>query len=161
ENVAQLTQAWSYRVAPPAPASVDPQPSPEAESLRSRPRTSEAGQARGSREPLRGAGAPSNSGGGGVPAASGNGGAPRELSEGRGCRGATDAFGNPPGNPEATPIVVNGVMYLPAGGTKVVALNAETGKELWQHELPKDTFTTARGLGFWPGDRTNPARILL
>src|SRR5262245_51960912 len=77
DNVAQLTQAWSYRVAAPAPARVDAQPSAEAESLRSRPRTTEAGQARG-------------------------GGAPRELNEGRGG-GATDAFGNPPGNPEATP----------------------------------------------------------
>ncbi len=65
--------------------------------------------------------------------------------------------GNPPGNPEATPIVVNGVMYLPAGGTQILALDAETGKELWRHELPKDTFTTARAVAFWPGDRTNPA----
>ena len=77
---------------------------------------------------------------------------------GGGARPA-DAFGNPPGNPEATPIVVNGVMYLPAGGAKVVALDAETGKELWQHELPRNTFTTARAVSYWPGDRSNPARI--
>ena len=36
---------------------------------------------------------------------------------------------------EATPIVVNGVMYLPAAG-RVVALDAEPGKELWRYELP-------------------------
>src|SRR5438477_2812606 len=33
-------------------------------------------------------------------------------------------------NSEATPIVVNGVMYLPAA-SRVVALEPETGKELW------------------------------
>src|ERR1700689_2881800 len=35
-------------------------------------------------------------------------------------------------NSEATPIVVNGVMYLP-GANRVVALEPETGKELWSY----------------------------
>src|SRR5580698_9788527 len=34
---------------------------------------------------------------------------------------------------EVTPIVVGGVMYLPAAG-RIVALHAETGKELWRYE---------------------------
>jgi quinoprotein glucose dehydrogenase len=72
---------------------------------------------------------------------------------------AVDAFGNSPGNPEATPIVVNGVMYLPAAGTSVVALEADSGKELWRHELAKDVFTTARAVSYWPGDHANPARV--
>ena len=66
----------------------------------------------------------------------------------------------PGANPEATPIVVNGVMYLPSQGNRILALDAETGKELWRHELPKETPTTARGVAYWPGDRDNPARIL-
>ena len=53
---------------------------------------------------------------------------------GRGAA-AAEAPANP-GNPEATPIVVNGVMYCPSG-QRVLALDAETGKELWRHELPK------------------------
>src|SRR5262249_57387711 len=89
----------------------------------------------------------------------GGGRAEEGSAPGRGGGGA-DAFGNPPGNPEATPIVVNGVMYLPAGGTRIVALDAASGKELWQHELPKDTVTTARGLAYWAGDSSNPARLL-
>ena len=36
---------------------------------------------------------------------------------------------------EITPIVVNDVMYLPAGD-RVVALEPETGKELWTYEVP-------------------------
>jgi glucose dehydrogenase len=62
------------------------------------------------------------------------------------------------GNPEATPIVVNGLMYLPAGG-RVLALDPETGKEVWQTPLPANT--SARGVAFWPGDKDNPPRILL
>jgi quinoprotein glucose dehydrogenase len=61
-------------------------------------------------------------------------------------------------NPEATPIVVNGVMYLPAGG-RVLALDADTGKLVWEYKLPTGS-TTARGVAFWPGDNANPARIL-
>src|SRR5262249_55274267 len=75
-------------------------------------------------------------------------------------RGAADAGENLPGNPEATPIVVNGVMYLPAGGTRIIALDAESGKELWQHELPKGSVTTTRGLAYWGGDGNYPARLL-
>ena len=36
---------------------------------------------------------------------------------------------------EATPIVVNGVMYLPTPYSTVVALEPETGKELWVYKL--------------------------
>ena len=66
-----------------------------------------------------------------------------------------------PSNPEVTPIIVGGVLYMPAPGNKVLALDGETGKELWRHELPAETPTTARGVAYWPGDRNNPARILL
>ena len=36
---------------------------------------------------------------------------------------------------EAVPIVVGGVMYLPVGNT-VVALEADTGKVIWQRDVP-------------------------
>jgi glucose dehydrogenase len=59
---------------------------------------------------------------------------------------------------EATPIVVNGVMYLPAGN-RVVALDPESGKELWRYVLPKGT-PSRRGVTYWPGDRDNPPCII-
>jgi glucose dehydrogenase len=59
---------------------------------------------------------------------------------------------------EATPIVVNGVMYLPAGN-RVVALQPETGMEIWSYALPKGT-PSRRGVAYWPGDQNNPPRIL-
>ena len=59
---------------------------------------------------------------------------------------------------EITPIVVNGVMYLPSGN-RVVALEPETGKEIWSYEL-KEGQASFRGVSYWPGDRSNPPRIL-
>jgi quinoprotein glucose dehydrogenase len=59
---------------------------------------------------------------------------------------------------ESTPIVVNGVMYVPAG-RQVVALDADTGKEIWTHQTTGGAVAT-RGIGYWPGDGSNPARVL-
>jgi glucose dehydrogenase len=59
---------------------------------------------------------------------------------------------------EVTPVVVHGVMYLPAGN-RVVALEPETGKEVWRYEL-KTGVASQRGLAYWPGDGDNPPRIL-
>ena len=58
---------------------------------------------------------------------------------------------------EITPIVVNGVMYLPAGN-RVVALEPETGKEIWSYEL-KEGQSSFRGVSYWPGDKNTPPRI--
>ncbi len=59
---------------------------------------------------------------------------------------------------EITPIVVDGVMYLPAGD-RVVALDPETGKEIWVHEV-QNGLASFRGVAYWPGDRNNPPRII-
>jgi glucose dehydrogenase len=59
---------------------------------------------------------------------------------------------------EVTPIVVNGVMYLPAGN-RVAALDAATGKEIWRFRLPSGV-ASARGVEYWPGDSDNPPRII-
>jgi glucose dehydrogenase len=62
------------------------------------------------------------------------------------------------GNSEATPIVVNGVMYLPAA-SKVVALEPDTGKEIWHYDVTGSA-PSRRGVAYWPGDRDNPPRII-
>jgi quinoprotein glucose dehydrogenase len=59
---------------------------------------------------------------------------------------------------EVTPIVVGGVMYLSAG-KRVVALEPESGKELWSHEVSNGT-PSFRGVTYWPGDANNPPRII-
>ncbi|HYK60853.1 MAG TPA: pyrroloquinoline quinone-dependent dehydrogenase, partial [Bryobacteraceae bacterium] len=47
---------------------------------------------------------------------------------------------------EITPIVVGGVMYMPSGD-RVVALDAETGKEIWVYEMPSG-LTSFRGVSY-------------
>jgi glucose dehydrogenase len=59
---------------------------------------------------------------------------------------------------EITPIVVDGAMYLPAGD-RVVALDPETGKEIWTYEL-NGGLASFRGVSYWPGDRNSPPRII-
>jgi quinoprotein glucose dehydrogenase len=63
-----------------------------------------------------------------------------------------------PSNPEVTPIVVNGVMYLLSAGNSITALDAATGQQIWQRKIEGDS--TGRGVAFWPGDRTNPERVI-
>ena len=72
-----------------------------------------------------------------------------------------DSSLGPAGNPQATPIVVDGVMYLPVRGNEVVALAADTGREIWRHTLHSPLGTTARGVAYWPGDGDLGPRILL
>src|SRR5688572_11973673 len=59
---------------------------------------------------------------------------------------------------QVTPIVVNGVMYLPAGN-RIVALQPETGKEVWTYALPSG-LASFRGVAYWPGEGTLPPRII-
>ncbi len=59
---------------------------------------------------------------------------------------------------QVTPIVVDGVVYLPAGN-HVVALDGATGKQIWRYILSSGV-ASQRGVAYWPGDRNNPPRIL-
>ncbi|HET9363098.1 MAG TPA: hypothetical protein VFO58_25285, partial [Vicinamibacterales bacterium] len=60
-------------------------------------------------------------------------------------------------NSQATPVVIGGVMYLPAAN-RVVAIEAETGKEIWQ-SLVTGAAPSRRGVAYWAGDATSAPRI--
>ena len=60
---------------------------------------------------------------------------------------------------EASPIVVDEVMYLPTPYNRVVALQPETGKEIWSYEIPSGANASTRGVEYWPGDAQSPASI--
>ena len=62
-------------------------------------------------------------------------------------------------NSQATPIVVNGVMYLPAAN-RVVALDPESGQSLWEHAIVGGA-PSRRGLAYWPGEGTTAPRVLV
>jgi glucose dehydrogenase len=76
------------------------------------------------------------------------------------------------GNSTAVPIVVGGVMYLPSRD-RVVAIDGDTGAELWTYVLPAPATpsdgagaqrggptASTRGVSYWPGDGTLAPRIL-
>ena len=61
---------------------------------------------------------------------------------------------------ESMPLVVGGVMYLATPYSRVVALDAATGKELWTYALPPRDQVAQRGVEYWPGDRiTGPSIV--
>ncbi len=60
---------------------------------------------------------------------------------------------------EVTPIVVDGVLYFATQNQKIVALESETGKEVWKFD-PKSNAREIRGVTYWPGERQIPPRIL-
>jgi quinoprotein glucose dehydrogenase len=61
-------------------------------------------------------------------------------------------------NSEATPIVVGGVMYFPAAN-RIVALQSDTGKEIWQYRIT-GAVPSRRGVAYVPEDADNPPRIV-
>ena len=67
----------------------------------------------------------------------------------------------------ATPLMVNGTMYLSTGLNLVVALNPGSGELLWSYdpkayEFPKPAHggLDSRGVAYWPGDRNNDGRLV-
>lgn len=78
-------------------------------------------------------------------------------------RAWTYRTGDPAATWEETPIVVGGVMYFATKNNRVIALNPETGKEIWifDPKSPQSLPTAHRGVSYWPGDKQHPARILL
>jgi quinoprotein glucose dehydrogenase len=79
--------------------------------------------------------------------------APATAPPGRGRGGA----GAGP-NSEATPIVVGGVMYVPAAN-RVIALEPESGKELWQYTIT-GAAPSRRGVAYAPASNGQPGRII-
>ena len=60
---------------------------------------------------------------------------------------------------EAVPIMVGGVLYSPTRQRTIVALNPETGAEIWKYALGS-VGAPLRGVTYWAGDKDHPASIL-
>jgi glucose dehydrogenase len=66
---------------------------------------------------------------------------------------------------ETTPLVVNGVLYLSTPANRIIALEPESGRELWKFDLQAGSTAQRksrahRGVTYWPGDAHTPPRIL-
>jgi quinoprotein glucose dehydrogenase len=70
---------------------------------------------------------------------------------------AHEQFGTRPGNFQTTPLMIDNVLYLSTPYNRVVALDAETGAELWSHDPkayedgqpPNGTGFVHRGVAAW------------
>ena len=60
---------------------------------------------------------------------------------------------------ENTPVVIDGTMYVTLQDGGVVALEPESGKELWRYEA-RVRGRSARAVAYWPGDRDAGPRLL-
>ena len=67
--------------------------------------------------------------------------------------------GDGKGNIECNPIIVDGVMYAPTPGGHIVALDAQTGKEIWRFQTGSAS-PALRGLVYWKGNHQHRSRIL-
>ncbi len=57
---------------------------------------------------------------------------------------------------ETTPLAIDGVLYMPVGNA-VVAMEGDSGKEIWRHPLANGF--ARRAVSYWPGDANHPPRI--
>src|SRR5579872_7102603 len=63
---------------------------------------------------------------------------------------------------EATPLVIDGTMYIASPYGRVVALDATTGHERWVAVLPNGAGNPAtRGVEYFPGDAQTPPQIVV
>jgi quinoprotein glucose dehydrogenase len=65
---------------------------------------------------------------------------------------------------EVTPIVVGGLMYFDTARSKIVAVEPETGKEVWKVDLNKlgiESTGAKYGVSYWPGEGKRPPRIVV
>ena len=60
---------------------------------------------------------------------------------------------------EAVPIMAGGLLFTPTVHHTIVALEPETGKEVWKYELPDNVAAPLRGVTYWQGDKERASRI--
>jgi len=59
-----------------------------------------------------------------------------------------------------TPIVFDGLLFITTPYTRVVALDATTGKEVWVFSQPVAALGSTRGVELWPGDAGHRPRLV-
>ena len=59
---------------------------------------------------------------------------------------------------ESIPLVAGDVLYMSTGYNRVVALNAETGRKIWEYESKHSP--ALRGVSYWPGTKGFPPAIV-
>jgi glucose dehydrogenase len=60
---------------------------------------------------------------------------------------------------ESSPIIVGGRLYVSTQKGRIVALQPETGKEIWSYDPKTPRPREHRGVAYWPGDAHTPPRV--
>lgn len=81
--------------------------------------------------------------------------AQRRVSEGAGIARASRFAAS-----EMTPLVIGGRMYISTPYSRVAALDATTGKEIWVRDIPGPGQPSLCGVEYWPGDGQIGPRIV-
>jgi quinoprotein glucose dehydrogenase len=84
--------------------------------------------------------------------------------------GEADRMGNGPDRYrvtpfESTPLAIDGLLYLSSPSNRVIALDAESGKEIWQFDPQAGSteprrFFQHRGVAYWQSKAGDDRRIL-
>src|SRR3954470_11756180 len=61
---------------------------------------------------------------------------------------------------EVTPLVVGNMMYLMTPSQHIVALEPETGREIWNFDAKQGKGSVGRGVSYWPGSKAIGPRIV-
>jgi quinoprotein glucose dehydrogenase len=62
---------------------------------------------------------------------------------------------------ETTPLLAGNLLYITTQTSRVIALEPETGHEIWTFDPHVVRGVENRGVAYWPGDRERPSRVLL
>jgi quinoprotein glucose dehydrogenase len=62
---------------------------------------------------------------------------------------------------ETTPLVIDHVMYISTPNERVVALDADTGGQIWSFDPKVEIPSTHRGVTYWPGDGKDAPRLIV
>jgi glucose dehydrogenase len=62
---------------------------------------------------------------------------------------------------ETTPLLADGLLYITSQNSRVIALEPETGNEVWSFDPHLTRTSENRGVSYWPGDKQRLPRILL
>jgi glucose dehydrogenase len=60
---------------------------------------------------------------------------------------------------ETTPLVVDGVLYMPTPYSEILALDPTSGTKIWQYKIPNGANASTRGVAYWTGNAKAKAQI--
>lgn len=61
---------------------------------------------------------------------------------------------------ETTPVMADGLLYLPTPYNQVIALDPTSGKPVWEYKIANNANAGTRGVTYWPGDAKTGPRIV-